>query len=204
MPDSSTIINHLTEICNEIPTSLLAYFYFDFNDAKKQSAQNCLALLVAQLCNQVDQIPEGLVDVYENCGRGSSIPKVNDLVSCIALFAKMEEVENIFLVLDALDECPKFEGDSQRTELLKVLETVNGFDSSNIHLIVTSRQEIDIRDALIPLLSVPALSIQGTPTASDIQIYIRSQLSVEPKLSCWPADVKLEIETALSNGADGM
>jgi hypothetical protein len=56
----------------------------------------------------------------------------------------------------------------------------------------------------MPLLSVPALSIQGAATASDIQIYIRSQLSLEPKFKCWSEDIKLEIEIALAKGADGM
>jgi hypothetical protein len=183
---------------------MLAYFYFDFNDAKKQSVQNCLSSLLAQLCNQADEIPKDLLALYERCGKGYNTPKVNELISSISLFATMKKVEDIFLVVDALDECPKFGDDSPRAELLKVLKAINGFDSSNIHLLVTSRQEVDIREGLMPLLSVPALSIQGAATASDIQIYIRSQLSLEPKFKCWSEDIKLEIEIALAKSADGM
>lgn len=202
--ESSTIINHLTNICSNDSNSILGYFYFDFNDPTKQSVQNCLSSLLAQLCNQVEKISEELITIYEECGKGCNAPKVNELVLCLSLFTKAKKVDNIFLVLDALDECPKFGDDGQRAELLKVLKIIHSFESSNIHLLVTSRQEIDIREALAPLLSVPALSIQGATTASDIQTYIRGQLSLEPKLKCWPEDVKLEIEMALAAGADGM
>lgn len=113
----------------------------------------------------------------------------------------VEELDHVFVVIDALDECPKNEG---REQLLVVITDIHSRSLDNLHVMVTSRREPDIEEALLPLLKTPAISLQGSQVDLDIRLHISSQLSTDPKLKKWPDETKAEIESALTSGANGM
>ncbi|KAK4679927.1 hypothetical protein QC764_208490 [Podospora pseudoanserina] len=52
---------------------------------------------------------------------------------------------NTYIILDGLDECPRKTG---RGCLLKAIEEIRGWSDSRLHLLVSSRDEPDIRDYL--------------------------------------------------------
>ncbi|KAH9166824.1 hypothetical protein EDB89DRAFT_185072 [Lactarius sanguifluus] len=55
----------------------------------------------------------------------------------------------IYIILDALDECPNTSGiPSARMQVLDLLKDVVGLQLANLHICLTSRPEIDIRAAL--------------------------------------------------------
>jgi len=182
----------------------VAYFYFDFNDVEKQNAVNCTSSLIAQLCSQVTDLPEKLREVYKRCDNGNQKATLHDLRGALALFAETKQLDSVFLILDALDECPKSGEQEFRAELLELIVEVHDHSPSNIHLLVTSRPEQDIRDKLIPLLTSEAISIQGSHVDSDVKLYINTQLSTDPKLKVLKSELKTEVERALIAGADGM
>lgn len=129
---------------------------------------------------------------------------MRDLKSLLAAFALTEDLDDIFIIADALDECPKNEEGRLRQEFLELITEVNAWSRSKIHLLVTSRPEPDVKEVLTPLVTTRAISIQGSQVKSDIQLYIRSQLLTDPKLKLWPSEVKKEMEKTLVAGADGM
>jgi hypothetical protein len=189
--------------CDSKPNLAVAYFYFDFNDTDKQNAATYVSSLIAQLCSQVVNLPEKLKELYKRCNNGKQKAAIYDLKSVLALFAEMKELD-IFIVADALDECPKGREKGFREELLELIVEVKAWPISNIHLLVTSRPEPDIGEKLTPLLTTKAISIQGSEVESDIKLYIGSQLSTDPKLRKWSSEVKEEIEKTLIAGAKGM
>jgi hypothetical protein len=105
--NSSTIIEHLKMYCDSKLGLAIAYFYFDFNDIKKQNVVNCVSSLIAQLCSQVVDLPDKLKELYKRCNNGSQKPAMHDLRGALALFAVTKELNDVFIILDALDECPK-------------------------------------------------------------------------------------------------
>jgi hypothetical protein len=113
----------------------------------------------------------------------------------------VDDFDNAFIVIDALDECPK---DGERSELLAALSDIKPRSMDNFHLLVTSRREPDIEATLSPLLTTPAISLQGSHVDLDIQSHISHQLATDPKLKKWSPDIKEEIEQALRAGANGM
>src|SRR5205814_995726 len=92
--------------CNSKPNLVVAYFYFDFNNTEKQNAANCVSSLIAQICAHVVDLPEKLKKLYKRCNDGKHKAALSDLKVVLELFAIMEEVD-VFIVADALDECPK-------------------------------------------------------------------------------------------------
>lgn len=160
--------------------------------------------MIAQLCSQIVHLPRKLKELYKRCNDGKHKADLASLKTALKLFAVAEEMHNIFLVADALDECPKNGDRELRNELLELIAEIKSWSPSNIHLLVTSRQELDIKEKLTPLLTTSAISIQGSGVEADIKKHIENQLATDPKLKGWSSDLKMCIERALVEGANGM
>jgi ankyrin repeat domain-containing protein 50 len=199
MQISSTIIEHMKEHCDLKSGFALAYFYFDFNDTEKQEVSTFVSSLIAQLCNQVVDIPEQLEDLYKRCNNGRQKATMRELKTILSRM--MKDLEDVFIVVDALDECPK---NGEREELLEFITEIRAWSSSNMHILATSRLEPDIKETLTPLLTSQAISIQGFQVESDIKVHVASQLAIDPRLKKWSSDIKTEIEKTLTAGANGM
>ncbi|KAI9868362.1 MAG: hypothetical protein M1813_005805 [Trichoglossum hirsutum] len=72
-----------------------------------------------------------------------------------------------------------------------------------MHILVTSRKEKDIEEALTPSLT-DQICIEGAQVNSDIQLYIHEQLHNDSKLKKWPEKMREETEETLTGGANGM
>jgi ankyrin repeat domain-containing protein 50 len=116
-------------------------------------------------------------------------------------FRIIEEMEHVFIVIDALDECPR---NRHREQLLAVISDIKSRSLDSLHVLVTSRREPDIEKALLPLLSIPPIPLQGSQVDLDINLHILSSLSTDPQLKKWSKQVKAKVENTLTNKANGM
>ena len=103
----------------------------------------------------------------------------------------------VFIILDALDEC------KEREELLGIIEGIINWKLKKLHILATSRMEREIEETLEPL-ATRQICIQSAIINADIQTYIGKRLQNDSKLRKWPASVQAEIEKTLMDGADGM
>ena len=118
---------------------------------------------------------------------------------------RLPDQHPIYIVIDALDECPNTSGmPSPREQVLDLLNDLVKMTLPNFHLCVTSRPEIDIRCVLEPLTS-RRVSLHGqSGQKKDIIDYVTSIVQTDPKMRRWrDEDKNLVIET-LSERADGM
>ncbi|KAK2839316.1 hypothetical protein FQN49_006260 [Arthroderma sp. PD_2] len=198
---TSSIIEHLREEYDSQADVLLSYFYFDFGTPAKQSTTNCLRYLLSRLVAKTPEVPTELRDLYvKNCNFGSETPGLSDLIAIFKLFAESKGVESVFIAIDALDECPN----DNRQELLDFLQIISTWAPSNLHIWLTSRPESDIKEALLPIPTITSVPVGGTSVTHDINHYIQTQLSSEPKLKKLPMKLKSEIQRKLIADADGM
>jgi hypothetical protein len=120
---------------------------------------------------------------------------------------KVPTEEPIYVILDALDECPDTSGlQSSREKVLGLVEKFVGFQLPNLRLCITSRPEIDIRNVLEPLTSTSnRISLHDEEgQKKDIADYVHSVVYSDRKMMKWrESDKKLVIKT-LSERADGM
>ena len=114
----------------------------------------------------------------------------------------------IYIILDALDECPNSYGvPSPRWQVLSLVEQLMDLRLPPLHVCVTSRPEFDIRVTLgrLALHSVSLHDESGQ--RDDIVNYVRSVVyadSEETMMKRWrDEDKKMVVET-LSEKADGM
>ncbi|KAI7978765.1 hypothetical protein EIK77_006985 [Talaromyces pinophilus] len=116
------------------------------------------------------------------------------------------QVHEAWIVLDALDECCTRNGSSTEGILSWIRDLVH-LDQKNVHLLVTSRPEQDIQTEFDEWTgSENRLRIQSNLIADDISAYIRARIKEDKGLMRWHLrrDVQEEIETTLTERADGM
>jgi hypothetical protein len=137
------VIDHLQELCLDEPNSMIAYWYFTFRDSGKQKVSNLLCSLIADICSNRRDTPEVLQKVYEQSNHGQQLPTTEGLLKMLR--AVLEGFDDVYLAIDALDECPK--DNDERSKLLDIIHRINSWESAPIHVIVTSRSEVDIQQA---------------------------------------------------------
>ena len=203
---SSAIIQDLERISNAGLAST-AYFYFDFKDTGKQDVRALLTSLIIQLCDQSDSFCDVLLRLYRAHRDGSQQPSDAALAQSLKKMIMAARPVPIYLIIDALDECPDTSGlQSSRENVLELVEDLLELDNPNLRLCITSRPEIDIRTSLEQWTSESSrVSLHDQAgQKEDIINYIRSVVHSDKKMKRWRAeDKELVIET-LSDRADGM
>ncbi|KAF8264996.1 hypothetical protein EI94DRAFT_1804983 [Lactarius quietus] len=185
----------------------IAYFYFDFRDTDKQTLYDLLPSLLTQLSTHSDNCCEVLSRVYESHGHGTRKPNARTMVACLKEMLALPGQGPIYIILDALDECPITSGiPSARKQVLDVLKDLVGLQLADLHICVTSRPEIDIRVVLEPLAFHSVSLHDQSGQKRDIEDYIRSVVNSDSDTAMrrWRnKDKELVIET-LTERADGM
>ena len=185
----------------------MAYFYFDFRDTNKQDLHNLLPSLLTQLSARSASCCETLSRVFKAHDGGALKPSTNTMVGCLKQMLTLPDQGPVYIILDALDECPNTSGiPSARKQVLNLLKDLVGLRLSNLHICVTSRPEIDIQ-AAFERLTFPPISIHDqSGQIKDIEDYIRSVVyeDSDTTMRRWRnKDKELVIET-LKERADGM
>jgi hypothetical protein len=185
----------------------MAYFYFDFRDTDKQSRRNLLPSFLIQLSTQSDLCFDILSRLYESHDNGARQPNVNALTQCLKEMLTLLHQSPVYLILDGLDECPNTsEIPSTRQRVLDLVKELFDLRLRNLHICVTSRPEVDIRDVIEPLAFHSISLHDESGQNKDIATYVRSVVysNSGAAMRRWRAEEKeLAIKT-LSGKADGM
>ena len=198
---SSAIIEEVRDIC-QTGLASLAFFYFDFRDGAKQDVRSLLSSLLVQLSNRSDNFCKILSTFYSAHNRGSQQPSENALMECLKNMLTLLGQGDIYIVVDALDECPNSSGcPTPREDVLTIMQELIGLCLPHIHFCVTSRPEVDIRDVL-EVLAVHNVSLhEQAGQNQDISDYIKSFISSDRKMRRWrEEDRQLAIETLIEKG----
>jgi hypothetical protein len=185
----------------------MAYFYFDFRNANKQGLHDLLPSLLTQLSARSTARCDILSKLYSDLDDGKMQPSDSVLTKCLKDMVTLPGQHPIYLIIDALDESSGSSGiPSARERVLQLLRELVDLGHQKLHICVTSRPEIDIKDVLEPLTSRRVSLHDQTGQKKDIADYVRSVVhsSLEPIIRRWKKEDKdLVIET-LSERAGGM
>ncbi|KAF8497815.1 hypothetical protein F5888DRAFT_1889438 [Russula emetica] len=202
----STIIEDVKTVCNAGQASI-AYFYFDFRDINKQHWRDLVPSLLTQLSTQSGPCCDILSRLYSGHGNGAQQPNDDALKRCLIEMLTVRDHHPIYLIMDALDECPDTsEVPSPRNRILQLLKELADLHIPNLRICVTSRSEFDIRDFLEPLTSRQVSLHDQIGQRQDIADYVRSVVysDSEPYMRRWRKEDKEFVIETLSERADGM
>ena len=210
VPLSSTVIEDIEAMC-EAGNATMAYFYFDFRDSNKQGLRDLAPSLLTQLSASSDSRSDILSDLYLAHDQGRKQPSDNILTECLKQMLTLPDLRPTYLIIDALDESPNTSGiPSPRERVLHLLEELVKLCLPNLHICVTSRPEVEIRDVLEPLTSrgeSRQVSLHDqTGQKQDIVDYVKSVVysDKEPIMRRWRTEDKEHVIKVLSERADGM
>jgi hypothetical protein len=185
----------------------IAYFYFDFRDAKKQGLRDLLLSLLTQLSASSNLRCDILSNLHSDHDDGKKQPSDPILAECLKDMLAPTDQSPIYLIIDALDESPNTFGiPSPRERVLELVKELVELGLPHLRICITSRPEIDIRDVLAPLTSLRASLHEQTGQKKDIVEYVKSVVysNSEPIMRRWKTEHKELVVEVLSERADGM
>jgi len=202
---SSGIIEDIMTQRREAGLVSIAHFYCDFRDKDKQNCHKLILSILLQLCAQSNSCCDILAQIYSAHDDGTREPSDDTLARCLRKMVSLPDRGPVYLVIDALDECPNNSSiPTPREEVLDLVKTLISLHLQDLHVCVTSRPEIDIQTTLGPIASLQVSLHNQTGQKKDIIDYVTSVILSDTKMRRWhKEDRNLVIET-LSERADGM
>ena len=194
---SATIIEHLNK--RRDSSQVVLEFFFDFTDSDKQTLDELIRSLIAQLYSRCEASREELDNLFSSCEDGKRQPTSESLFTTLLQMANY--VQKVLVVIDALDECK-----TRRCTLLWMKKLASS-GHEGIQLLVTSRKEEDIEFELKGWLHHEnVVSIQKDVVDRDIRVYVHDRVRNGLEFERWYSNpsVQDEIEAGLMTKSGGM
>jgi ankyrin repeat domain-containing protein 50 len=173
----------------------IAFFYFTFNDETKKDESAMLRALLLQLSGQLSNNYPDLARLHKTNQTG--VPPAAVLIEHLRNL--IQKFHHVYILLDALDESPRY---GQRDQVLTAIERMRNWLLPGMHLLVTSRDESDIRESLNPAEDEKVI-MKNTGINKDISDFISGQLNTNRKLQRWRA-YHDRIQQVLAERAQGV
>lgn len=199
---SSTIIQEI-KVLQKSGLASLAFHHHDFREKQKE-LRGLLSSMLFQLCVQSDSYCDIIAKFFSTHHHGFQYPSNDELVLCLKELLDLPGQAPVYLIIDALEECPDtFVVPSPREEVLTLVEQLIKSRLLNLRLCVISRPEADIKTVLEPLTFRSVSIHDERGQLEDIENYIRSVVS-DPKNLGWKEKDKQLVVKVLSERANGM
>jgi hypothetical protein len=199
----STAIERIKHHCRQQKSGISActFWYISFADEKTQDLSILLCSIVNDLLSKTIDIPESVRNAYSDANNGNQRPTQATLVRMLE--GVVEEFDDVYFFIDALDECPR----SQRPALLKTLTDLTALKIDSLHILVTSRREIDVEDSFaelkLKLQGYQEIRVQSKYVEADINTYLEHQMQ-GLDFRNWKPLEKEKVRIKLAAKADGM
>jgi len=202
---SSTIIKDIQDDECQTGLAILTFYYFDFRHIDKQDARSFLSSLLMQLGDQSDKFSQILSDLHLSHHHGSQQPSEDVLLQCLKNMLEIPGQGELYIVVDALDECQNSTGlRTIREQVLDIIKELANLKLAHLHLCVTSRFETDILSVLNPL-EPDSVSLHDQPgQKEDIARYVEEIVKSDAKMRSWPENKRKLVISTLSEKGCGM
>jgi len=201
----SAIIQDIQDMRASRP-AILTYFYFDarVEEEQKKNLRGLLSSLLVQLCDQSDSYCDLLSEFFSDRKKRSQHASLEE---CLKKVLEPKRPYPVYLIVDALDECPK--KSVRRTPRGEVLQFLKEFVKSipNLHICVTSRPETDIKLVLDHLTSYPPVQLhEEEQQIGDINRHIKWFVNHDEEIMKqeWTMEVKQHVIDVLIRKSGGM
>ena len=189
---ASIVIDHLWDTIRDEKVGI-AYIYFNYRRQLEQTSVNLLGSLLKQLLQERPSISNDLRSLYEHHTCKKTRPTFDEILK--VLHTEMTDYSRIFIVVDALDECP--DGDGIRQLLLANLYALQATTAMN--LMVTSR--------FIPKITQEfrkAIWLEIRACDEDVKRYLEGQMSRLSSCVMRSTSLQEVIKCNIIKAVDGM
>ena len=190
----SSVIEKVKSLCNPNHGHQYAYFYFDATDKRKQVVSGLLYRLIQQLCPG-GPFPGEIRHLYRTDSK-QGIEQLNTKLFIETLVSTLDPLHRTFLIVDALDEC------SQKSEVMKIILRLARLESARISILVSSREEREIREAFKNDFQNISLDTNGHN--ADIAHHIATTIYDETHFRTLDSTLRREVCDVLGSQGEGM
>ncbi len=187
------MVDHLQTLFKDQNVAV-ACVYFNYKERIEQTASDVIASLLKQLVQIQSETSAEVRSLYDKHIRQNTCPELGRMVK--ALQSEMMRYSKVFIVIDALDECPEDNG--VRQHILTELRSL----ALAVKLMFTSRYITAIEREL-----QGAIRLDIRANDDDIRKFVKGRISREHRLARHiQADVTLrdDIENTIVDKARGM
>ncbi|KAF7924010.1 hypothetical protein BELL_0344g00110 [Botrytis elliptica] len=191
------------QLCKQEINVVVTYWYIKFDNLTTQSVSNIIRSWIRDICSNRRDTPQTLKDAYAYCNHGQQQPTIKQMMEILK--SVVTGLQDVYLVVDALDEYPK----AERDLLLEALKDIHQWKIDSIHIFVTSRAEDDIRFHLDEMRkrdvsdSCQSIRVQDPIITEDIKKFLHENIS-SFRQTMWSSDFKDEVVESVARQADGM
>ena len=171
----------------------ISFIYFDYRDQGGQSQENVVASLLRQIASHKSVLPVSLDELCTKFRDRNRKPQIQDLE--LALLHVCQDFDQVFIAIDALDECDE---EMRRKTFLPFLAKLQ--QTPRIRLFITSRPHLeDIRKALDP-----ALQVKVQASDADLRKYLRKRIEESGNADIIDEDFRQHLIETVAKGAQNM
>ncbi|KAI1560042.1 Ankyrin repeat protein [Pyrenophora tritici-repentis] len=164
---ASSVIEDITTTIGLREDAGLCFVYYNYQNTQLKELHQIVATLLKQLCQRKDQLPRDLLQTKQEALSPSLVGTQERFISLV------EDLSQVYVVFDALDECPE----QERGDILGFITgIVRAQVGCQVKVFVTSRNEMDIAKAFGDK-HIPTIQIQTENVTADIEAFARSQVT---------------------------
>jgi Cdc6-like AAA superfamily ATPase len=171
----------------------VAYLYCNYKRQADQTAPNLLAAIIKQLVQNRPSIAHSLSSMYERHRVRGTRPSFKELSS--VLQSVLANYSKVYVVLDALDECPEQNG--TRSQLLGICRDLQ--QQTGLRLMATSRH---IPDIVEKFKDTPLVEVRASD--SDLKRFVTGNVNRFARFVRLSSDLQERVQTKIVEAADGM
>ena len=145
----------------------IAFIYCNYNESEKHTAENFMGVILQQICLQNAETADELISCYEAHRRSKTRPSFEELSKLLVRAAG--HLPRLYLVIDAVDECPV----DTRDLVLGVIRRLY----PAVSLVMTSRNAAGQLSASSEEMFVEVIANDG-----DIQSYLQDRMDLSVAL----------------------
>ena len=172
----------------------VAYVYCNFRRQQEQKPIDLLASLLKQMIQRLSTTPQCFKQLYEQHRKQGTRPSIGEISQVLKSVA--HELSNIYIIVDALDECEVSDG-ARKSFLTELF----GFQTATkANVFATSRFIPDIeRD-----FEGKSTKLEIRASREDLSIYIGGNIWKLPSFVSRNEILQTEIKEAIVEAVDGM
>jgi hypothetical protein len=187
---SAILVDDLITRFQDNPNVGIAYIYCNFNRQDEQKVQDLLSSLLKQLSEKRTSVPDAVKDLYTRYKATSTRPQFDKVSK--ALRSVASTYSEVFIVVDALDECES----TCRTRLLDEMMEIHAGAGANIF--ATSRPA-EMND-----LFKAGGRLEIRAHENDVRRYLNGNMYRLPGFVSRNTALQEEIMTVISRHVQGM
>ena len=169
----------------------IAYLYCDFKLQNQQSPKTLLATLLKQLAQKQNSIPELVQTLYRKSRSKRVRPTLGDISTMLRYVSTL--YSDIFIIVDALDECHK-------TSLGTLLDEIFYLQQrTRARIFSTSRYNLEVVERFRG-----SVSLEIRASDEDVQKYLAGRMQRLPSFVLGSPDLQGQVKATISEAVDGM